>query len=127
MLTVLFVAIGGAAGAMARYGLSYIVSQKIKMIFPWGTFWVNIIGCFFIGIVFELSERSTISSHTRALIAVGFLGSFTTFSTFTLETVNLMRGHELLLALANIGLSIISGLGACILGILCMRTIFKLM
>lgn len=90
--------------------------------FPWGTLGVNIIGCFFIGLFFGLGEsRQLFSSQTRLFLLVGVLGGFTTFSTFGLESINLLRDGEAARALANVLLHVIVGLGAVWAGFICSR------
>lgn len=90
--------------------------------FPWGTLAVNIGGCFVIGLLFGLGEtRQLFSPQARLFLLVGVLGGFTTFSTFGLESFNLLRDGEAARALANVALHIIVGLGAVWAGILCSR------
>jgi fluoride exporter len=106
---VALVAVGGAAGSVARYGVSGIFSGN----FPWGTFVVNLTGCFLLGFLYYLSlGRGFLDSDSRAFLFVGVFGGYTTLSTFGLETVNLFRGGGPLDALLNVGLN---G-GVCVLG-----------
>ncbi len=99
------VAAGGALGAVARYGISGWVQTARPAAFPWGTLCVNTVGSLLIGILFGISELAPVSSATRLLIAVGFLGAFTTFSTYSLETLNLFKDKQAMLGLMNIGLN----------------------
>ncbi|SMB90655.1 CrcB protein [Desulfonispora thiosulfatigenes DSM 11270] len=118
MFTYLYVAIGGSLGAVSRYLLSNWVNNKAQSIFPFGTFSVNMIGSFIIGVFYIVSMERLVSPELKLIISVGFLGAFTTFSTFSLETLNLMRENHILTAFINIGLSIIIGLIAAWLGII---------
>ena len=109
-MKLLVIAIGGGLGALARYGLSGLVQGR-GAAFPWGTLAVNAIGCLLIGALFE-----RVAADARAFVVVGVLGGFTTFSAFGHETVELLRGGQLNLALANVGLNVAVGIGAVVLG-----------
>ena len=99
----LWLAGAGALGTLARYGLGGLVQRLHESIFPWGTFVVNALGCFLFGLVWTLAEeRLVIGGETRAVILVGFMGAFTTFSTFAFETAAMLRDAEWLLAAANL-------------------------
>ncbi len=112
-----FIALGGALGALGRYFLSTWVYSKSDFIFPWGTFAVNILGCFILGMVYIWgTEKLAIGSNMRAFLAVGLLGAFTTFSTFSLETVNIIKDGEIKIALLNTAGSLVFGLLAVWLG-----------
>ncbi len=110
--TVIYVALGGALGSVIRYLLStwtQTVSRSID--FPYGTLTVNLIGCFVIGFLSYLAEaRGAFTVESRALVFIGILGGFTTFSSFGNETINLLRDGESLNALANVGANVIFGL-----------------
>ena len=102
------IAAGGSLGAVMRYALSNAVYSWLGRGFPYGTLSVNVIGSFLIGIAFVLlTEKLTLGSEVRAFILIGFLGAFTTFSTFSLETLNLLQQGFLVKALANILLSVL--------------------
>nr|QNO49551.1 putative fluoride ion transporter CrcB [Methanosarcinales archaeon ANME-2c ERB4] len=116
MSKLLFIAIGGAIGALLRYALSGVAYKYIGSGFPWGTLCVNLIGAFAIGILWGLSEQTTISSDFRTFAFIGILGSFTTFSTYALETVNLFRDGEIKLALANVLITNVLGIALVISG-----------
>jgi len=111
-----FIAIGGAIGALLRYALSGVAYKYLGSGFPWGTLCVNLIGAFAIGILWGLSEKTTISSDFRTFAFIGILGSFTTFSTYGLETFNLFRDGEIKLALANILVTNVLGIALVISG-----------
>ena len=118
MLKFAIIAVGGAVGALARYGMGGLVQQAFKTAsFPAGTLAVNLTGCLLIGFGGGLIEtRQFFTPELRAFIFIGFLGSFTTFSTFGLESFNLARDGQWLLAAANIGISVVVGLAAVLAG-----------
>ncbi len=116
MSKLLFIALGGAAGALLRYSVSGLAYRFFDGVLPWGTLLVNLIGCFAIGFLWQIFEYVTSSPNTRAFIFVGILGAFTTFSTFGLETFNLFREGEIKYALLNVLASNILGIGLVILG-----------
>jgi fluoride exporter len=92
----------GALGALARYGLSGFIQRLHQSEFPWGTMVVNTLGCLVFGIVWTLAEeRLVIGGETRAIILIGFIGSFTTFSTYAYETSAMLRDAEWMLAATN--------------------------
>ncbi len=105
MTKILMLLLGGGAGAVARYSLAGFVSNIFPGFFPSGTMVVNLAGSFLIGLLWGFSEIFNISPNTRTFIFIGFLGSFTTFSTFALESFNLIRDNEKWFALINILLS----------------------
>jgi CrcB protein len=104
-----FVAIGGALGALLRFSLSGIISKNFDGAFPWGTLGVNLLGCLLIGFLWEIFSNAVAAPNWRAFVLIGLLGAFTTFSTFGLESLSLLRDGEIKFALANIFLS--NGLG----------------
>ena len=96
-------AVTGAIGTLARYWLGGLVYRVCGTGFPWGTFTVNVLGCFLFGVVWVLAEeRLLIKGETRFVILTGFMGAFTTFSTFAFETHQLVRDSEWLLAAGNV-------------------------
>lgn len=111
MLTkILGLAIAGALGTLARYALAGTVHRMNASIFPWGTLAVNLTGCFLAGLLWSLFEnRWPVASETRAIIMIGFMGAFTTFSAFILETGELARAAQWLAAATNIAAQ--NGLG----------------
>jgi CrcB protein len=116
MLKLFCIAAGGALGAVARYSVSGWVQNIGPATFPWGTLCVNTVGSLLIGMFLGVSELTPVPSAVRLLFAVGFLGAFTTFSTYSLETISLFRDKETMLGLMNIGLnnslSLLAVLGA---------------
>lgn len=101
------IAAGGALGALMRFWVSGGVYSLLGREFPYGTLSVNLIGSFFIGIAFIfLTERLTLGAEVRAFVLIGFLGAFTTFSTFSLETLFLLQEGLLIKAAGNILLSV---------------------
>ncbi len=117
MMKALIVGAGGFLGAITRYGLSGFVHRFASGLFPFGTLVVNLMGCFLIGGLMSLVEdRQLLAPGTRLFLAIGFLGSFTTFSTFSYETLELMRHGSMRLAAWNIGGSVILGLAAVAAG-----------
>ncbi len=98
----LYVFIGGGIGALLRYLLSAVIQKQSASLFPYGTLVVNLIGALFIGFLWELFLRITVSTNIRVLIFMGIIGAFTTFSTFSLETFNLLRDGQYISALINV-------------------------
>ena len=116
------VGLGGVVGCLARYWLAGFVQQASNADFPYGTLLVNLIGSFIIGVVVTLSlERGLLSAESRLLLATGFCGGFTTMSTFSYETLALLRDGQSALALGNVGGTVIGCLGAVWLGQLLAR------
>ena len=112
----------GALGALARYGLSGVVQKACNAEFPWGTWAVNIAGCFLIGFVWTLAEeRALISPQVRLIVLTGFMGAFTTFSTYIFETGQMVRDSQWLWAGANLVGQNVVGLGLLYLGMLAAR------
>ena len=123
MLAYLWVAIGGALGIMARYGIGGIVSDKFGQTFPWGTLVVNVSGSFIIGFLGALTTpEGKMSPQSRVfttqLLITGVCGGYTTFSSFSLQTLNLLRDREWLYAGGNILLSVLLCMIAVWLGYL---------
>ncbi len=116
--SIALVALGGAVGSVSRYLLgTWIQSASRSVDFPYGTLSVNLIGCFVIGFLSQLAEaRGVFTPETRALVFIGVLGGFTTFSSFGNDTLNLLRAGETLNALLNAGANVILGLALVWLG-----------
>lgn len=117
MMNIVFVGLGGFIGASTRYLISLYASKLFTSKIPIGTLTVNILGSLIIGIVMELTlKTSLISPHMKLFLTTGFLGGLTTFSTFSYETMELIEKGELLLAIFNIALNLLLSLGGAILG-----------
>ena len=117
MLKLALIALGGAFGAVARFALSSAVQARTPSGFPAGTLAVNVVGCLALGLLLAWIEgRDDMSAELRALLAVGVLGSFTTFSTFGAETLDLARAGRADLAALNVGLNVAVGIAAVIAG-----------
>lgn len=112
----LYIALGGAVGALLRYAIAGLPHRYFESIFPWGTLVVNFIGCFIIGVLWGAFQETSMPSTVRTFVFIGVLGAFTTFSTYGLETMNLFRDGEIKLAIANVLISNIGCLLLCFLG-----------
>jgi len=122
--TLIIIGSGGFLGSIGRFLLSRFVQINWPYYFPWGTLLVNVSGCLLIGILFGLSERSVaISGDWKAFLAIGFCGGFTTFSTFSQESLTLFRDSAYLLFFSYIGLSVVLCLSATLLGMLLIKII----
>jgi CrcB protein len=107
---VMLLALAGATGTLARYGLAGFVHRTSRVSFPLGTLVVNLTGCFLAGLLWTLFEnRWPVSGETRTIVLLGFLGAFTTFSAFILETGELVRSAQWMYAAANVAMQ--TGLG----------------
>ena len=117
-MRILLIALFGAAGTLARYGLQGLVQVRIGSTFPYGTLLVNLSGCFLLGLIAQFTmNRMVISPDWRVAIAVGFFGGYTTFSSFGWETAKMMEDGEWLRASAYVGSSVVAGLLLSVAGI----------
>ena len=124
MTRYLLVAVFGAAGAMSRYAVDGWVGTWSRGQFPWGTLTVNLIGSFLLGVVIELTTgRLLPHTNWRLALGMGFLGSFTTFSTYTYETIRLAEDAAWGLAMLNVALMTTAGMLAAFAGLALGRTL----
>jgi CrcB protein len=124
MLQLVAIAGGGALGALARFWVSSGIYQLLGKSFPWGTLTVNVVGSFAMGFLLVLFlERLAAAPEWRAAVLVGFLGAFTTFSTFSIETLTLVEQGELTKALLNVLASVVLCVAACWLGLILARSL----
>lgn len=125
MKQLLLIALGGAGGALCRYGLVNLINQFDHGKFPLGTLMVNVIGSFLIGILYVLiAERLSLHPDWRSILMVGFLGAFTTFSTFSLEAITLLENGQLMTAISYIASSVLICLLVAWMAIVLTRLIF---
>ena len=123
MFNYLLVSAGAAIGGALRYGISNYIQRHISVIFPYGTLVVNVVGSFILGLImFYLNDKELIGNDFRLFLAVGFCGGFTTFSTFSYETINLFRDAEIGLAVFNVFLNVV----LCLVGVYLAYLISKL-
>ncbi|MCB0711020.1 MAG: fluoride efflux transporter CrcB [Ignavibacteriae bacterium] len=115
---VLFVALGSATGGVLRYGIS-LLSRSFPHPFPYWTFLVNVVGSLLIG--FLASSLPTDSEKLRLLLVTGFCGGFTTFSAFSLETLELFQQNAIGWGVANVGLNVLCAVGGCLIGYMIAR------
>lgn len=116
MESYILIALGGALGTVGRYWLSGVVDQTIGETFPWGTLIVNVTGCFVIGFFAAITGpdgRIFVGSNARQFVMIGICGGYTTFSSFSLQTLNLMNNGEWFRAGSYIGLSVLF----CLIGV----------
>ena len=110
----LYVGLGGAFGSMARYGIAYLITNTLRYQIPLATFLVNIVGCFIIGLLWGIAQKHQwMQGPLWLLLATGFCGGFTTFSTFALENLELFGKQQSLTSFAYIISSVVIGLALC--------------
>lgn len=118
MVNVLFIALGGAAGSLSRYALGLAVQHWLPTQFPLGTMVVNLLGCFLFGVVAGLVERGNLVSPAAEMgLLVGFLGAFTTFSTFAFHNTQMLYDGRLAWFAANILVQNVAGIAALFAGL----------
>ena len=124
MPVVVAVALGGALGALARYGLDRVIERRSFAVFPWSTFTINATGCLLVGVVIAaLVDRHHTPQWLRLGLAVGVLGGYTTFSTFAQETLDLLEEGNVGVALAYAAGSVSVGVAAVFFGMLIGRAL----
>lgn len=122
-MNVLLVALGGAIGSAARYLVGAFVANRFGPDFPWGTFIVNVSGSFLIGVILSLVGGGQLPAGTRLFLAVGVMGGYTTFSTYSNETLQLIQGGELAAAMLNALGQVVVGLVGVYLGVVLGRAL----
>jgi CrcB protein len=125
LIRILIVAAGGGLGAGARYLMQGFVQERSGSFFPWGTLAVNLFGCFLIGLLWALFDLVPVRVETRLFLITGILGGYTTFSSFGLETMNLLRSGQYLHAALNVTVSNGAGLVCVFIGMILMRGILS--
>ena len=124
MTQLAFIAAGGATGALLRYWMSSGIYALLGRSFPYGTLTVNVVGSLIMGFLYVfMIERMDVSAEWRAALMIGLLGAFTTFSTFSIETLNLLESGEQLKAALNVILSVTLCLLGCWLGMIVGRNV----
>lgn len=119
---ILLVGLGGGVGSIARYLCQKWFSENYPQPFPWGTFLVNLLGCFLIGLIYAASEKGTVlSPQTRLFLATGFCGGFTTFSTFAFENMLLLRSGDTLFFFIYTIASVVLGIAGVFAGVAIMK------
>jgi fluoride exporter len=121
-LKLFYLALAGAAGTLCRYGLGKFVQNLLGESFPWGTVTINLLGCLAFGLVWS-SLENRLSGELRIILLVGFMGAFTTFSTYMFEIEEQLRNAQWLAASGYFALHNLGGWGAMILGMLIGRWI----
>jgi CrcB protein len=117
-MPLLLIGLGGFAGAIARYVVDGAVAERTGGAFPWGTLAVNVSGSFALGLLFALTaERAILPAEIRGPVLIGFIGAYTTFSTYTLESWRLVETGEIGAALANLIGSVVLGIVAVVAGL----------
>jgi len=119
MLKLLWIALGGSLGALCRHGLSVLAQRLLPPDLPWGTLAANLLGCFLIGGLWVLATEYSVSQEVRVFVFTGAIGSLTTFSTYGLESLMLLREGRIWVGVGNILLSNALGLALVALGVVC--------
>lgn len=121
---ILFIGIGGFIGSVARYYFAGFVQAKMLGNWPYGTFAVNLIGCFLIGLIYAVGERTVMSPEWRLFLATGLCGGLTTFSSFSFEIVDLLRGGQFLPAFTYAAFSLLLGIVGVWAGLAAVKLLF---
>ena len=117
-MTVVGLVLAGAVGALLRYEVELHVRRRVGPAFPWGTLVINVSGGFVLGLLTGLAGHTGVTTGVLTVVGTGLLGAYTTFSTFTFDTVTLAERGRVGPAVANLGLSVVAGLAAAALGLL---------
>ena len=118
------IGLGGALGALARYQLAAMIQARVPAGFPWGTFVVNVTGCLVMGVAATLlTDRLVVHPNWRFLIPIGFIGAYTTFSTFEYETFRAVTEGDWMIGATNVVGSVIAGYIALWLGVVLARAL----
>ncbi len=125
MKSVFYIALGGALGALSRYGISILLKQQNQLSFPVNTFTINVIGCLAIGYFAAYTLKTNQNQLLIQFVIIGLLGGFTTFSAFSLESIQLFKNGKTTIALVYIFASNIIGLTATIIGFQLHKVIYK--
>lgn len=125
MRHLVFIALGGGFGAVTRYILAKNIQGLINHIYPLGTLFVNASGSFLIGFLFFFFENIILPGDIKSFLTIGFLGAYTTFSTYSLETINFFRDGEFKVGLINVFLNNFLCLAMVIAGMVTSRLLFK--
>lgn len=121
MKTALLIGLGSFIGGTSRYLLSKIIQTQFATVFPFGTFAVNVVGCFLIGLIFGWSSKNYLEPDWQLFLTTGVLGGFTTFSAFSMETITMMNAGQTTSAIFYVVLSVAVGLAGTIAGYALMR------
>ncbi|HLF35794.1 MAG TPA: fluoride efflux transporter CrcB [Cyclobacteriaceae bacterium] len=117
MRIILLIGTGSFIGGVFRYLASQFIQNRISTILPYGTLWVNIIGCFLVGLIYGISDRGGLNPDWRLFLATGICGGFTTFSAFSNDTISLMRDGQFIPAFIYLSTTVFFGLMATLIGI----------
>lgn len=119
MIKILIIGLGGFLGSISRYSIYQLLDRNIESMFPLGTFFVNTSGSLLLGVIYGLMEKGNVlTEEWRLFLAIGFCGSFTTFSAFAYENFTLLKSSQFLSMLTYTGLSVVVGIGLTYLGYL---------
>ena len=116
-MTLLAVALASAVGAPARYLIDRFVATRNRGVFPWGTLVINVTGAFVLGVLVGMGAHHGLSKQAVVVLGTGFCGAYTTFSTFSVETVRLVEERAFAKAVANVAVSLLAGLLAAAAGL----------
>jgi CrcB protein len=118
MTHLLWVALGAGLGAPARYLIDQLISSRRERVLPWGTLFINTSGSFCLGLLAGLAQHHGVDRDLMLMTSTGFLGAYTTFSTFTWETMRLAEDGAVAAALGNVAVSVVAGMTAAACGLL---------